>query len=133
MKTIIFFMIYSLSLSFTIVVKDIQDKKAPVYLVVFDSPRGFPEEAEKSLFSWSGSPEEAAAGISTDLQEGLYAIAVFQDTDLNNRLTKRFYGVPREPFGVSGADTKPLGPPTFKKSSLYIYPYETVEIILWKP
>jgi uncharacterized protein (DUF2141 family) len=38
-----------------------------------------------------------------DLEAGKYGIAVFQDLNENGKLDKNFLGIPKEPYGFSGA------------------------------
>jgi uncharacterized protein (DUF2141 family) len=49
-----------------------------------------------------------------NLPPGRYAIAVFQDVNVNDRLDKNFFGVPKEPYGFSQNIFGTFGPPDFE-------------------
>lgn len=118
---------------FKIEVIDIPDKKALIYISVFDQEEGFPSDGEKGIFKWKGTPEEAEKGISTNLPDGDYAIAVFQDIDGNGHLTKWFFGKPKEPYGFFKALEKPRKKPDFFKFSKKISHDLVLQIKLWEP
>ncbi len=67
------------SYSFKVVVTGIEERKAPIYMAIFEKDDGFPYEGEKGVFIWTGTPEEAEEGIATGLLTGKYAVAVYQD------------------------------------------------------
>jgi len=119
--------------SFKIEVINIIDKKTPIYIAVFDQEDGFPNEGEKGIFKWKGTPKEAEKGLLVDLPNGVYAIAVFQDTDGNGQLTKWFFGKPKEPYGILGAVDKPKNKPDFIKFSKKISQDLVLQIKLWEP
>ena len=119
--------------SFTIKIRGIEDRKAPIYLLVFDSEEGFPDRKEGGVFKCVATPAEAETGIDIDLEEGRYAVTVFQDTNGDSALNKWFFGKPREPYGVSGAEKKLLSSPNFENSCIDFKTGETFYIDLWKP
>ena len=49
----------------------------------------------------------------TDLQKGVYAVAVFHDENDNGRLDTNFLGIPIEGSGASNNAQGWMGPPTF--------------------
>ncbi|MCS5421744.1 MULTISPECIES: DUF2141 domain-containing protein [Psychrilyobacter] len=135
MKYFLFFLFFIniKSYPFQIEVVNITDKKASVYIVVFDHKDGFPFKGEKGIFKWKGTPAEAEKGVSTGLPDGNYAVAVFQDTDGNGELTKWFFGKPREPYGLLGAVEKPKKKPDFSENSKKISRDSVLQIRLWEP
>lgn len=119
--------------SFKIEIIDIIDRNAPIYIAIFDQKDGFPNDGEKGIFKWKGTPEEAEKGLLVDLPNGVYAIAVFQDIDGNGQLTKWFFGKPKEPYGILGAVNKPKKKPNFIKFSKKISQNLVLQIKLWEP
>ncbi|MDJ0802146.1 MAG: DUF2141 domain-containing protein [Desulfobacterales bacterium] len=89
------------------------DRGGIVKIGVFESD-GFPTPGkgvrERNL------PVEADTAVIrfTDLPPGRYAIAVFQDADRDDQLTKNFMGVPKEPYGFSKNVFGMMGPPDFE-------------------
>ncbi len=119
--------------SFTIRVRGIEDREAPIYLLVFDVGEGFPDDSKKGAFKWVASPAEAEAGIEIPLEEGRYAVTIFQDINGDSTLNKWFFGKPREPYGVSGARRRPLMSPNFENSCIDFKADKTFYIDLWMP
>ncbi|MBK7428468.1 MAG: DUF2141 domain-containing protein [Saprospiraceae bacterium] len=52
-----------------------------------------------------------------DLPFGTYAISVFQDLNANEKLDKKLFGIPAEPYGFSISAAKFTRAPTFSESS----------------
>jgi uncharacterized protein (DUF2141 family) len=63
------------------------------------------------------------------LPAGQYAIAAFQDTNNNQKLDKKWFVLPKEPYGFSN-DTGRRGPASFKKSIISIPATQETQIIL---
>lgn len=134
MKTIILLVLISVSVfSFDIKVTDIDDRSSTIYIAVFNSEDGFPYEGEKSTFVWKGTPEDAETGVETKLKSGSYAVVIYQDTDGNGKLSKKFYGAPKEPYGVTNGDKKPIRKPRFEDRVVEVEEGETLKIKLWNP
>ncbi|GLI56350.1 hypothetical protein PM10SUCC1_18640 [Propionigenium maris DSM 9537] len=118
---------------FTIRVRGIEDRGAPIYLLVFAAEEGFPDDREGGVFSYMATPAEAEGGIEIPLEEGRYAVTLFQDINGDSRLNKWFFGKPREPYGVSGARRRPLRSPNFENSCINFKSGKTFYIELWQP
>lgn len=58
--------------------------------------------------------------IFSDLQAGWYAIAIFQDLNLNDSLDTKRFKIPAEPFGFSNNAIARFRPPWFKDAQFYI-------------
>lgn len=119
--------------SFNIKIRGIEDREAPIYLLVFAGEEGFPEDSERGVFKWIATPAEAEAGIEIPLEGGRYAVTIFQDINGDSTLNKWFFGKPREPYGVSGARRRPFRSPNFENSCINFKTGETFYIDLWKP
>lgn len=135
-KFLVFPVILFMSLevfSFNIRVRGIEDRKAPIYLLVFDSQEGFPDNKEGGIFKCIATPAEAEAGIEIDIEEGRYAVTIFQDINGDSVLNKWFFGKPKEPYGVSGAERRLYRSPNFENSCIDFKTGETFYIDLWKP
>jgi uncharacterized protein (DUF2141 family) len=48
-----------------------------------------------------------------NLPRGDYAVAVFHDENMNGRLDKNIFGIPKEGYGFSNNPKKSMGPPKF--------------------
>ena len=61
-----------------------------------------------------------SATHSFELPDGIYAIGVYIDVNLNNKLDKNFVGIPKEPYAFSNNAEGFLGSPSFEKASFVI-------------
>ncbi|WP_201863724.1 DUF2141 domain-containing protein [Microvirga soli] len=57
--------------------------------------------------------------VFPDVQDGFYAIAVFQDTNGNNNLDRDQRGLPLEPYGFSNG-TGRTAPPSFEAARISV-------------
>jgi len=94
-------------------------KGAALRLSLFESPHGFPmgqplRAEEKPL---SGPLMQVCL---KDLAPGIYAIAVYVDTNGNRQLDKNWLGIPREPFGFSKDALGLAGPPSFQQAAFVV-------------
>ncbi len=58
--------------------------------------------------------------VFTNVPVGLYAIVVFQDTDMNKDLKTNFVGYPKEPIGFSNDAKIKFGPPSFDDAKVSV-------------
>jgi uncharacterized protein (DUF2141 family) len=61
--------------------------------------------------------ETSAAYVFKNIPAGKYAIAVFQDSNVDGELNKNMFGVPKEPYGFSNNKYGRFGPPNFEDVS----------------
>jgi uncharacterized protein (DUF2141 family) len=55
--------------------------------------------------------------VFKNIPAGKYAIAAFQDSNVNGELNKNMFGVPKEPYGFSNNKYGRFGPPNFEDVS----------------
>ena len=55
-----------------------------------------------------------------ELPAGTYAIGIFHDANLNNRLDNFFFGIPREQYGFSNNARGFMGPPSFEDAAITV-------------
>jgi uncharacterized protein (DUF2141 family) len=61
--------------------------------------------------------ETSATYVFKNIPAGKYAIAVFQDSNVDGELNKNMFGVPKEPYGFSNNKYGRFGPPNFEDVS----------------
>lgn len=134
MRVLILLLLLSVATySFDIQVTNIENREATIFIAVFDSEEGFPSDGEKAKFAWMGTVEEAEKGVKTNLASGNYAVSVFQDIDGSGKLTRKFYGAPKEPYGMSNTFKRLKMKPNYKKIAIDIKEDEVLKIRLLKP
>ena len=98
-----------------------------IHIAIYDNAEAF--EADR------GEKGGAAPGITQgtiemvepgsviyryELPPGTYAIGIFHDANLNNRLDNYFFGVPREQYGFSNNARGFMGPPWFEDAAFLV-------------
>ena len=58
--------------------------------------------------------------VFTGLREGVYAVSVFHDENMNRKLDKNFVGIPREGYGTSNNPKRKMGPPDFEEAKFQL-------------
>jgi uncharacterized protein (DUF2141 family) len=59
----------------------------------------------------------SATYVFKNIPAGKYALAVFQDCNVDGKLNKNMFGVPKEPYGFSNNKYGKFGPPDFEDVS----------------
>ena len=65
-----------------------------------------------------------------EVAPGTYAIGIFHDANLNNRLDNYFFGVPREQYGFSNNARGFMGPPSFDDAAFKVEGKTEISITL---
>lgn len=92
----------------------------PVRGMVFGDADSF-DRLEEPVAKFSQLPENGTVIVTiADLPPGRYAVALYQDSNGNDRLDKTIFGLPTEPYGFSNDASAPMGPPDFDAASFVI-------------
>ena len=87
----------------------------------FEADRG--EKGGAAPGITQGTIEFVEAGSVTyryEVAPGTYAIGIFHDVNLNNRLDNYFFGVPKEQYGFSNNARGFMGPPSFNDAAFSV-------------
>lgn len=104
-------------LNVTLEITGVKVNGGTVYIAVYDNAEAFKNDQPCRTFIVE--PDSAAVYVLTNLNEGYYRIAVFQDENGNGKLDTGLFGIPKEPFGIS--NYKGRGKPgDFEKLKLWI-------------
>ena len=98
-----------------------------IHIAIYDSAEAFEaDRGEKGGAApgiTQGTIEMVEPGSVTyryELPPGTYAIGIFNDANLNNRLDNYFFGVPREQYGFSNNARGFMGPPSFEDAAFSV-------------
>jgi uncharacterized protein (DUF2141 family) len=108
-------------------VSDIKSMKGNLYIGLFKGEDQFMkfDSAYMGKMVEVKNPEETVT--FNDVPEGQYAIAVFQDMNMNGKLDQNELGIPKEGFGFSN---NRKGPPKYDKSVFMFPAQDTINITL---
>ncbi len=108
-------------------ISDIKSMQGNLYVGLFKGPEQFMkfDSAYMGKMVEVKKPDETVT--FNDVPEGQYAIAVFQDMNLNGKLDQNELGIPKEGFGFSNNHK---GPPKYDKSVFTVPDQDTIRITL---
>ena len=118
----------------TVRVTGARNAKGKIRVALFRDGKGFPNDASQAVHTQGADidPQTLSAQVVfADLPAGVYAVSVFHDENMNEKLDKNFMGVPKEGYGASNNPKKKMGPPNFDDSKFQLSGTEqSVEIKL---
>ena len=107
----------------TVTVSNIE-KAGEIHVAVYDNAEAFEaDRGEKGGAApgiTEGTIEMVKPGSVTyvyELPPGTYAIGIFHDVNLNNKMDNNFFGIPKEQYGFSNNARAFLGPPAFEAAA----------------
>lgn len=85
----------------TVNIENIKAAQGTIYINVFKDGASFPDgkPAYEAVLKCEGKGSLTAS--IPDVNDGDYAISVFQDLNGNGKLDKNFLGIPKEPYALS--------------------------------
>ncbi len=112
----------------TVKVKNIKEVKGSMSVALFNSAEGYPcgdsfyQAKSHALDSLSFSM------VFSDIPLGIYAVAVFQDTNDNGEQDTNWLGIPKEPYGFSNDAVARIAAPDFDDAKFEVK--EDIEIVV---
>lgn len=107
----------------TVTVNNIE-KAGEIHVAVYDNAEAFEaDRGEKGGAApgiTEGTIEMVEPGSVTyvyELPPGTYAIGIFHDVNLNNKMDNNLFGIPKEQYGFSNNARAFLGPPAFEAAA----------------
>ena len=110
----------------TVTVNNIK-KAGEIHVAVYDNAQAFEaDRGEKGGAApgiTEGTIEMVEPGSVTyvyELPPGTYAIGIFHDVNLNNKMDNNLFGVPKEQYGFSNNARALFGPPDFENAAFVL-------------
>jgi uncharacterized protein (DUF2141 family) len=99
------------------------DGQGQFIVALFDSQEKF-EAQQDPAYYLSIDNRDQKGKIQTlefsSVAYGRYALAVFQDLNMNGKLDKNWMGIPKEPYGFSGEGNHKWRPPSFAEAAFTV-------------
>lgn len=104
--------------SLEIQITNLKSKDGKVILSIYKDALAFPSDGKKAQYTTQASiqNQEMVTIKIPDLEQGVYAVALFHDENVNEKLDTNFLGIPREGYGFSQDAKVRLGPPNFEEA-----------------
>jgi uncharacterized protein (DUF2141 family) len=112
-------------------ITNIENVRGAFFVALHDSEHTYLNDEEESFQSTIVDVVKLGTqSVSLcNIQEGTYAIAVYQDENSNGELDSSFLRIPKEPYGFSN-NLKKMLPPSFEEASFQFVTDDVIEIIL---
>jgi uncharacterized protein (DUF2141 family) len=107
----------------TVQVTGARNAKGKIRVALFRDGKGFPNDASQAVHTQAADidPQTLSAQVVfAELPAGVYAVSVFHDENMNEKLDKNFMGVPKEGYGASNNPKKKMGPPNFDETKFQL-------------
>jgi len=119
--SIINFISYSQNEGIVVTVNGFKTDKGKCLLYLYNSKKGFPTDADKTVKILTGDIFNGKSTILLkDIADGEYAITVIHDENGNGELDTNFIGMPKEGVGVSNNAKGSFGPPSYEDAKFQL-------------
>ena len=109
-------------------ISGINDPKGLMSIGLYSNEKGFPDKGKEYKGTDVKVTGKTVVYTFKDVPFGIYAIAIFRDTNSNGKLDKNFLGIPKEGYAFSNNVFGTFGPPDFKDASFEFDGNKTVKI-----
>jgi len=96
-----------------------EDGRGQWMLYVYDDPEAFPVRPDKALVR-KILRLDVPQPVRIELPPGEYAVALFLDENGNGKIDRRWPGIPKEPYALSGHPRFHFGPPRFEECKIEV-------------
>ena len=116
----------------TVKVTGARNAKGKIGVTLFQDADGFPDNTSKAVRQQAVEIDPntvSAQVVFSDVPQGIYAVSVLHDENLNGKLDKGFMGIPKEGYGASNNPAKKRRAPTFDEAKFSLNAREQTEEI----
>jgi uncharacterized protein (DUF2141 family) len=100
-----------------------RNARGKIRAALFRGADGFPNDASRAIQTQAADIDRLTSSaqiVFTGLPAGVYAVSVFHDENMNQKLDKNLVGVPKEGYGASNNPKKKMGPPSFGETKFQL-------------
>jgi uncharacterized protein (DUF2141 family) len=110
-------MAYAQTGTINVEISGVEDPKGLMSIGLYSKEKGFPDDGKEYKGTDVEVTGQTVVHTFNDVPFGIYAIAIFHDTNSNGKLDKNFLGIPKEGYAFSNNVFGTFGPPDFKDTS----------------
>ena len=92
--------------------------KGDLYIALYNSEASFLKKPLKGTVV--KVIDKKATVVLNDIAIGTYAVSAFHDENDNKKMDTNFFGIPKEPIGISNDATGFMGPPKYKNAKFEV-------------
>lgn len=110
-------------------ISNIKSDKGVIVLSLYNEAKGFPYQGTSATKHFTVKPISGKVSYSIkDISSGIYAIALFHDLNLDQKLSTNALGIPKEDYAFSNNASNLFGVPGFKDASFLLKKDTTIFI-----
>jgi uncharacterized protein (DUF2141 family) len=112
----------------TIHFEGMKSDKGSLFVAIYNTKNSFLKKQFKGDIT--KIVDEKATIILKDIPTGEYAVSAFHDANNNKKMDTNFFGIPKEPIGISNNATGFMGPPKYKEAKFTVNKNITLAITI---
>ena len=102
--------------------------KGSLFVAVYETKDSFLKKRFKGSITKINNKK--ATVILKDIPTGEYAVSAFHDANDNKKMDTNFFGIPKEPIGISNNATGFMGPPKYNEAKFTVNKNITLAITI---
>lgn len=115
----------------TVVIEGINAEDGNIGVLVYDSPKGWPEDLQYALRDIVVPAQPGTLIVKVpDLPSGNYGVAVAHDVNKNRKLDKNFFGKPKEQWALSNNPHATIKAPPFSRCQFSLTSDTTIHVTM---
>jgi uncharacterized protein (DUF2141 family) len=112
----------------TINFEGMKSNKGNLFVAIYNTKNSFLKKQFKGDITKIA--DKKATIILKDIPTGEYAVSAFHDANDNKKMDTNFFGIPKEPIGISNNATGFMGPPKYKEAKFTVNKNITLAITI---
>jgi len=101
----------------TVLVEGVRSSKGVIGVLVFESARGWPEDASAALRRAAVPAQQGSTTLLIpNVPSGDYGVVVLHDENENMKLDRNWFGLPKEQWGMSNNPPEHSSAPKFERA-----------------
>jgi uncharacterized protein (DUF2141 family) len=109
----------------TVDITNIKDLKGDIHVQLFNQHQQFPKPPFSSEIIIKPNGKNKVSANFPGVDNGSYAILVYQDSNSNGKFDRNFIGIPNEPYALSQNFHPKMSSPTFEECKVAFGPNKT--------
>jgi uncharacterized protein (DUF2141 family) len=102
--------------------------KGSLFVAIYDTKNSFLKKRFKGDIT--KIVDNKATIVLKDIPPGEYAVSAFHDVNNNKKMDTNFFGIPKEPIGISNNATGFMGPPKYNDAKFTVNKNITLAITI---
>lgn len=113
-----------------LIIEGVNPGEGTLHASLYNMANGFSERKKSLAWYELNDAEGMISFVMSNIENGKYAIFVFQDFDGNGKLSRNLFGSPSEPFGVSMNRLGAFDRPVYSRAEFEIANRDNVQILI---